>query len=500
MALDQGTTSSRCLLFNEAGEIVSAAQKEIAQIYPRPGWVEQDPMEIWSSQVGVCLEALAKIGAAGADVAALGITNQRETVVVWDKHTGKPVYNAIVWQCRRTAQDCDALRQKNFPIQAKTGLLPDAYFSGTKVKWILDHVPGAREEARRGQLLFGTVDTWLVWRLTQGRRHATDVSNASRTMLFNIHTMAWDGDILEELDIPRAMLPEVLPSAQVYGVTGMFGGEVSIAGVAGDQQASLFGQGCRAPGMVKNTYGTGCFLLMHTGKTPVASRHSLLTTVAWDAGYGVEYALEGSVFSAGATVQWLRDELGLVENAAQTEQYAQAVADTNGVYLVPAFTGLGAPYWDPYARGAILGLTRGATAAHIVRAALESLAYQTLDVLRAMETDAGVPIRHLNADGGASANKFLMQFQADILNLEVARPPVIENTALGAALLAGLGAGVYSPGALPQAAPARIFTPRMAPGERAARVAGWAKAVGRALNWADRNEEGEAADGNHKDV
>ncbi|MDR1533221.1 MAG: glycerol kinase GlpK [Clostridiales bacterium] len=498
MAMDQGTTSSRCVLFGLDGQIVSAAHKELEQVYPRVGWVEHDPMEIWSSQVGVCHEALAKVGATGRDVLALGITNQRETTIVWDRKTGRPVYNAIVWQCRRTAEYCDELCAKGFgeKIRAKTGLVPDAYFSATKLKWILDNVEGSRERGRKGELLFGTVDAWLVWRLTNGRAHATDVSNASRTMMYNIHKLEWDQDILEELDIPRAMLPEVMPSSCVYGVTEMFEGEIKIAGTAGDQQAALFGQGCFDEGMVKNTYGTGCFILMNTAGKAVESRHKLLTTIAWDIGQGAVYALEGSVFSAGAAVQWLRDGLRIIDSAELTEYYANKVADTNGVYVVPAFTGLGAPYWDPYARGTIVGLTRGASKEHVIRATLESMAYQSRDVIKAMGLDYApelpVPVPGLRTevalkvDGGASANNFLMQFQADILDVEVARPEIIESTALGAARLAALGAGLYEGIAEIKALPVkhRVFTPNMDAALREAKVRDWRKAVESAKGWA----------------
>ncbi|MEK6265957.1 MAG: glycerol kinase GlpK, partial [Clostridium sp.] len=447
MALDQGTTSSRCILFNKGGLIESSAQKEFTQIYPNAGWVEHNPIEIWSSQFSVAIEAMAKVGAQASDIAAIGITNQRETTVVWDKRTGLPVYNAIVWQCRRTANMCDGLKAKGFDVvvKQKTGLILDAYFSGTKVKWILDNVEGARENAEKGHLLFGTVDTWLIWNLTKGKTYVTDYSNASRTMLFNIHELKWDTEILEELNIPLCMLPEVKPSSCVYGKTdtALFGSEIPIAGAAGDQQAALFGQCCYEPGAAKNTYGTGAFLLMNTGEEAVESKNGLLTTIAWGIDGKVQYALEGSVFIAGAAIQWLRDELRMIDNAADSERYATAVEDTNGVYVVPAFVGLGAPYWDAYARGAIVGLTRGAKKEHLIRATLESIAYQTNDVLKAMQEDSGIELKALKVDGGACANNFLMQFQADILGVQVDRPEIIETTALGAAYLAGLAVGYW---------------------------------------------------------
>uniref|UniRef100_UPI001BD5D574 glycerol kinase GlpK n=1 Tax=Tepidanaerobacter acetatoxydans TaxID=499229 RepID=UPI001BD5D574 len=447
MALDQGTTSSRAIIFDENGLIKGVTNREFTQIYPKPGWVEHDAMEIWGSQIGVAKEVLLKCGLSVNDIAAIGITNQRETTVVWDKNTGKPVYNAIVWQCRRTAPICDDLKARGLTekIREKTGLVVDAYFSGTKVKWILDNVEGAREKAEKGDLLFGNIDTWLIWNLTGGKVHVTDYSNASRTMLFNIHKLDWDDEILKELNIPRAMLPKVMPSSHIYGytTTEVFGGEIPIAGDAGDQQAALFGQACYAPGMAKNTYGTGCFMLMNTGEKAVESKSGLLTTIAWGADGKVEYALEGSIFIAGAVIQWLRDELRVLDNAAQSEELATKVEDNNGVYLVPAFVGLGAPYWDMYARGAILGLTRGAKREHIVRAALESICYQTRDVLEAMQKDSGITLKSLKVDGGAVANNFLMQFQSDILGVPVDRPKVIETTALGAAYLAGLAVGYW---------------------------------------------------------
>ena len=438
LSFDQGTTSSRAILFDKAGMIIATAQQEFTQIFPKSGWVEHDAMEIWGTQSGVARQVLEETGTRPDEVAAIGITNQRETTVVWDKNTGKPVYNAIVWQCRRTASICDELKAKGWTdtIRKKTGLIIDAYFSGTKIKWILDHVAGARERAERGELLFGNIDTWLIWNLTRGKVHVTDYSNASRTMLFNINTLQWDDEILTELNIPRSMLPEVKPSSCVYGKTDerTFGGaDIPIAGAAGDQQAALFGQACFEAGMAKNTYGTGCFMLMNTGTAPIISQNGLLTTIAWGIGDTVTYALEGSIFVAGAAVQWLRDQLRLVYDAAETEYYAERVEDTNGVYIVPAFTGLGAPYWDMYARGAIVGLSRGAKREHIVRATLESIAYGTRDVLSAMEKDSGITLKALKVDGGAAVNNFLMQFQADILNVPVHRPQVLETTALGAA-------------------------------------------------------------------
>ena len=491
MALDQGTTSSRCILFDGRGRICSIAQKEFTQIFPKAGWVEHDAMEIWASQMGVAQEALLKIGATARDVAAIGITNQRETTVVWDKTTGLPVCNAIVWQCRRTADFCDELAAEGWTekIRAKCGVVLDAYFSATKIRWILDNVPGAREKAERGDLLFGNIDTWLIWNLTKGRVHVTDYSNASRTMLYNIFELKWDEEILERLGIPASMLPQVKPSSCVYGETDptIFGGPIPIAGAAGDQQAALFGQTCFQPGMAKNTYGTGCFLLMNTGEKPVMSSSGLVTTIAWGVDGRVEYALEGSIFVAGAAIQWLRDELKLIDSAAESETMAAQVQDTNGCYVVPAFTGLGAPYWDPYARGAVVGLTRGVNQYHLVRATLESLAYQTHDVLAAMQRDSGIQLAALKVDGGASANNFLMQFQADIIHTPVLRPACIETTALGAAYLAGLAVGCWADqaeiaanGAVP-----RVFEPAMDEAVRAGLIKGWNKAVGRTLKWAE---------------
>ena len=491
MALDQGTTSSRCILFDKQGQICSVAQKEFTQIFPKAGWVEHNAMEIWASQIGVAQEALLKIGATAADVAAIGITNQRETTVVWDKNTGQPVCNAIVWQCRRTADFCDQLAAEGWAekIRAKCGVVLDAYFSATKIRWILDNVPGAREKADRGDLLFGNIDTWLIWNLTGGRVHVTDYSNASRTMLFNIFELKWDEEILARLDIPASMLPEVRPSSCLYGETDptVFGGPIPIGGAAGDQQAALFGQTCFRPGMAKNTYGTGCFLLMNTGTKPVMSENGLVTTIAWGINDRVEYALEGSIFVAGAAIQWLRDELKLIDSAAESEELAGRVEDTNGCYVVPAFTGLGAPHWDAYARGAIVGLTRGVNRNHVVRATLESLAYQTQDVLRAMQEDAGMRLSALKVDGGASANNFLMQFQADIIDTPVLRPACIETTALGAAYLAGLAVGFWSDQEeiVAKGTTFRAFEPKMDESDRQKRLRGWDKAVGRSLNWAE---------------
>ena len=490
MALDQGTTSSRCILFNKQGLIASVAQKEFTQIYPKAGWVEHDAMEIWATQIGVAEEAMAKIGAKAEDIAAIGITNQRETTVVWDKNTGKPVYNAIVWQCRRTAGYIDELKAEGYDkvLREKTGLIADAYFSGSKVKWILDNVEGVREEAEKGNLLFGNIDTWLIWNLTGGKVHVTDYSNASRTLLFNIHDVAWDKEILEKFNIPESMLPTPKPSSCVYGYTanGILGGAIPIAGAAGDQQAALFGQVCHTPGTAKNTYGTGCFMLMNTGESAVESKNGLLTTIAWGIDGKVEYALEGSIFVAGATIQWLRDELRMIKTSPESERYAEAVEDTNGVYLVPAFVGLGAPYWDQYARGTIVGLTRGTKKEHFIRAALESLAYQTCDVLKAMEEDSGIKLAALKVDGGACANNFLMQFQSDVLGVEVHRPEVIETTALGAAYLAGLAVGYWAnkEEVSKNWAVSREFTPAMEDEKREELLAGWHEAVNRSLGWA----------------
>jgi len=491
LALDQGTTSSRAILFNHDGMPVAQLNQEFPQIYPQPGWVEHNPMAIWDTQIGVTKQLLEQTQVTAMEIAAIGITNQRETTVVWDKTTGEPVYNAIVWQCRRTAGFCDELKAKGWAnkISSKTGLVVDAYFSGTKVKWILDNVPGAREKAEKGQLLFGNIDTWLIWKLTGGRVHTTDYSNASRTMLFNIHTLAWDEEILAEFNIPKSMLPKACPSSMVYGYTdaSLFGVEIPIAGDAGDQQAALFGQTCFAPGEAKNTYGTGCFMLMNTGEKAVASTNGLLTTIAWGLNGKVEYALEGSIFIAGAAVQWLRDELKLITKASETEEIAQSVPDNAGVYLVPGFVGMGAPYWDQYARGTIVGLTRGAGRAHIVRAALESMCYQTRDVLDAMQSDSGIQLQALKVDGGAVANNFLMQFQSDILNVPVNRPAVAETTALGAAYLAGLATGFWSStDELRQKwAVNRAFAPDMAEGARAGLYKNWKRAVERSRAWAE---------------
>jgi glycerol kinase len=462
---------------------VSISQKEFNQIYPRAGWVEHDAMEIWGTQAGVAGEALAKAGLNATDIAGIGITNQRETSVVWNKKTGLPIYNAIVWQCRRTAEYCDELKEKGFEeiVREKTGLVLDAYFSGTKVKWILDNVEGAREQAERGELLFGNIDTWLIWNLTKGRVHVTDYTNASRTMLYNIHELKWDEELLEELTIPKAMLPEIKPSSCVYGVTDelIFGAAIPICGDAGDQQAALFGQLCCEEGMAKNTYGTGCFLLMNTGEKVVKSNSGLITTIAASYNGKIQYALEGSIFIGGAVIQWLRDELRMLKNAAESERYATAVEDSNGVYIVPAFVGLGAPYWDAYARGTITGLTRGAKKEHIIRAALESMAYQTYDVLKAMEEDSGSKLQVLNVDGGACTNNFLMQFQADVLNTPVVRPEVIETTALGAAYLAGLAVGYWKDidDISSNCKSARSFTPDMEEEKRSKLVKGWHKSV-----------------------
>ena len=494
MALDQGTTSSRCILFDRSGKICSLAQREFRQIFPQPGWVEHDPMDIWSTQIGVAAEAMGRIGAKAENIAAIGITNQRETVIVWEKETGRPVCNAIVWQCRRTAPMIDSLKNEGFDrvLLEKTGLIPDAYFSATKLKWILDHVDGSRERARRGELLFGTVDTWLIWNLTGGQAHVTDYTNASRTMLFDIHKLQWDREILERFDIPEEMLPAVRPSSFIYGRTQgcIIGDGIPIAGAAGDQQAALFGQCCFEPGDAKNTYGTGCFLLMNTGKEAVASANGLLTTLTAGTQEGqAEYALEGSVFVAGAAIQWLRDELRILENAAQSEASCRAVEDTGGVYVVPAFTGLGAPYWDPYARGIIVGLTRGVGRDHLIRATVESLAYQTADVIAAMEADSGIALKELKVDGGASANDFLMQFQADILGSGVRRPGCIETTAMGAAYLAGLAVGYWND----REEIRKIwslessFEPSMEKEKRERLLKGWKRAVTCSFGWAGEN-------------
>jgi glycerol kinase len=489
IALDQGTTSSRAVVFNRAGEIVAIRNKALNQFYPRPGWVEHDPLEIWEGQLEVLQQVLSESGIPAGDIDCIGITNQRETVVVWDRETGVPIHNAIVWQCRRTAPLCDNLKNKGLKhiIQEKTGLVIDAYFSGTKIKWILDNVEGARRKAEAGELLAGTVDTWLIWKLTGGKVHATDVSNASRTMLYNIRKLEWDRDLLKEMEIPEGMLPSVVPSSGLIGYTGeqLLGRLIPICGVAGDQQAALFGQACFDTGSAKNTYGTGCFILMNTGKSPIMSKNNLLTTIAWDIGEGVEYALEGSVFNAGASVQWLRDELRLIDSAAESETEAVKVPDTEGVYVVPAFTGLGAPYWDMYARGVIVGITRGTKREHIIRATLEAIAYQSRDVLEAMEADAGIKLKELKVDGGASNNAFLMQFQADLLGVDVDRPVVTETTALGAAYLAGLGNGFWASREEIRGSwvSGRRFQPSMSELDREYKYTRWKKAVERAMGW-----------------
>ncbi len=490
MALDAGTTSNRCILFNEKGEIRSMAQREFTQYFPKPGWVEHDADEIWASQLGVAVEAMNMIGATAKDIAAIGITNQRETAIVWDRYTGVPVYHAIVWQCRRTSKVCDALKEKGLTekFKQKTGLIIDAYFSATKVQWILDNVPDARQKAENGDLLFGTVETWLIWKLTKGAAHVTDYSNASRTMLFNINTLEWDDEILAELNIPKSMLPSVKPSSCIYGTAepSFLGGAIPIAGAAGDQQAALFGQTCFTAGEAKNTYGTGCFLLMNTGEKPVFSDNGLVTTIAWGLNGTINYALEGSIFVAGAVIQWLRDELRIIDSAADSEYMAKKVADTNGCYVVPAFTGLGAPYWDQYARGTIVGITRGVNKCHIIRAALDSIAYQVNDVLAAMEADSKIKITSLKVDGGASANGFLMQTQADIVDVPVIRPQCVETTAMGAAYLAGLAVGYWANKEEVQKnwEIDCDFKPCLAKTDRAARIKGWKKAVKYAYGWA----------------
>ncbi len=489
MALDQGTTSSRCIIYDKKGNMVSVAQKEFSQIYPKSGWVEHDAMEIWSTQMGVAQEALLKINCTYEDIEAIGITNQRETTVVWDKETGIPIYNAIVWQCRRTAEYCDELKALGLGdmIRSKTGLLIDSYFSGTKLKWILDNVEGARQKADEGKLLFGTIETWLIWKLTEGKVHVTDYSNASRTMMFNINTLEWDDEILQILGIPKKMLPEPKPSSCVYGVSAsnVFGGPIKISGAAGDQQSALFGQTCFNAGEGKNTYGTGCFLLINTGEKPVYSQNGLVTTIAWGLDGKVNYALEGSVFVCGAAVQWLRDELDIIENSAQSEEMAGKVPDTGGLYVVPAFVGLGAPYWDPYARGAVLGITRGSNKYHLVRATLESMAYQTKDLIDAMVEDLGEELVSLKVDGGASANNFLMQFQADILGCDVKRPVCIETTSLGAAYLAGLATGYWESkeDVIENWQIERIFKPDMDEKKKTELLAGWKKAVSCVRGW-----------------
>lgn len=490
MALDAGTTSNRCILFNEKGDMCSVAQKEFLQFFPKPGWVEHDANAIWSTMLGVAVEAMSKVGATAKDIAAIGITNQRETTIVWDKETGEPIYHAIVWQCRRTSAYCDSLREKGLVdiYREKTGLVIDAYFSGTKLKWILDHVEGARERAQRGELLFGTVETWLIWKLTKGKVHVSDYSNASRTMLFNINTLQWDEEILKEMDIPACMLPEVKPSSYIYGECdpSLLGGSIPISGAAGDQQAALFGQTCFHAGEAKNTYGTGCFLLMNTGEKPVFSKHGLVTTIAWGLDGKVNYALEGSIFVAGAAIQWLRDELRLIDSSSDSEYMARKVMDTNGCYVVPAFTGLGAPYWDQYARGCIVGLTRGVNKYHIIRATLESLAYQVNDVVKAMEADSGITLKALKVDGGASSNNLLMQMQADISNAPVHRPGCVETTAMGAAYLAGLAVGYWNTkeDVVNNWAIDQVFNPEIDEEKRQKQIKGWNKAVRYAFDWA----------------
>lgn len=490
MALDAGTTSNRAILFDRSGTMVSVAQKEFTQIFPKPGWVEHDASEIWSTMLGVCVEAMSKAGATAKQIAAIGITNQRETTIVWDSKTGEPVYNAIVWQCRRTSEYCDELKEKGLTekIRSKTGLMIDAYFSATKLKWILDNVDGARDRAKAGTLLFGTVETWLIWKLSKGRIHVTDYSNASRTMLFNINTLSWDDDILDLLSIPKCMLPDVEDNSRIYGYTdeSFFGGAIPIAGAAGDQQAALFGQTCFDKGDAKNTYGTGCFLLMNTGDAPIFSRNGLVTTIAWGLDGNITYALEGSIFVAGAAIQWLRDEMRLIDTAADSEYMAKKVSDTGGCYVVPAFTGLGAPYWDQYARGAIVGLTRGVNKYHIIRATLESIAYSAHEVIDAMQADSGIALTSLKVDGGASANDFLMQTQADIANAPVKRPACIETTALGAAYLAGLSVGYWKDkdDILSNRRDETVFEPAISDEERSLRIKGWKKAVTYAKDWA----------------
>ena len=490
MALDAGTTSNRCILFNEKGEMCSVAQKEFTQFFPKPGWVEHDADEIWATQYEVAKQAMENVGATATDIAAIGITNQRETTIVWDKATGEPVHHAIVWQCRRTAEYCDSLKDKGLvdKIREKTGLVIDAYFSGTKIRWILENVPGARQRAEAGELLFGTVETWLIWKLTKGKVHVTDYSNASRTMLFNINTLQWDDEILAELNIPKCMLPEAKPSSCVYGEAdpSLFGGPIKIGGAAGDQQAALFGQTCYKAGEAKNTYGTGCFLLMNTGEKPIFSKNGLVTTIAWGLDGKVNYALEGSVFVAGAAIQWLRDEVKIVDAAPDSEFFCNKVPDTNGCYVVPAFTGLGAPHWDQYARGCIVGLTRGCNKAHIIRATVESLAYQTYDILEAMQADAGVKLAALKVDGGACKNDFLMQFQADIIDAPVHRPQCVETTAMGAAYLAGLAVGYWNSkeDVIANWAIDKVFDPQMDDDNRQKLLKGWKKAVKCSYGWA----------------
>lgn len=489
MALDQGTTSSKCIIFDRGGNIVSFTQKESDQIYPKAGWVEQNPMKIWGTQFGVASEAMANCNIQANEIAGIGITNQRETTIVWDKRTGVPVYNAIVWQCRRTAEFCNELRKNGIDkiIREKTGLMLDAYFSATKIRWILDNIPGARKEAERGNLLFGNVDTWIIWNLTKGKVHVTDYTNASRTMLYNIHELTWDEELLQMIDIPKSMLPEVKSSSCIYGETDkiLFGEPIPICGDAGDQQAALFGQVCFQEGKAKNTYGTGCFILINTGEKAIKSKNGLVTTIAIGLNDKIEYALEGSIFMAGASIQWLRDELRMIKTAEDTESYAKSVEDTNGVYMVPAFVGLGAPYWDPYARGTIVGLSRGSKKEHIIRATLEALAYQTYDVLKAMEEDSGIKLKNVNVDGGVSANNFLMQFHADILNVKIHRPKVIQTTALGAAYLAGLAVGYWKDkeDIAKNREVSVTFSPNMKEERRKELLCNWHAAVKRSMNW-----------------
>ena len=495
LSLDQGTTSSRAIVFDKSGSIISLAQKEFTQLFPLPGWVEHDPQEIWSSQISVAAEAIAMAGLNSNDIAAIGITNQRETTIVWDKKTGSPVYNAIVWQDRRTADFCDLLKKQNLEhtIREKTGLVIDAYFSATKINWILKNVEGAREKAEKGELAFGTVDAWLIWNLTKGKVHATDITNASRTMLFNINTQKWDDDLLKIFEIPKSMLPEVKQSSEIFGTTSaaLFSTEIPIGGVAGDQQSALFGQMCTSPGMVKNTYGTGCFMLMNIGDKPIISKNNLLTTIAWKLNGHVQYALEGSIFSAGSAVQWLRDELGIIKSSSEVETLAKQVEDNGGVYFVPAFTGLGAPYWNQHARGILVGITRGSKAAHIARATLESIAYQTMEVLKAMEADSGISIKELRVDGGATVNDLLMQFQSDVLNTKVIRPHVTETTAMGAAFLAGLAVGFWKD--LDEITDhwkiEKCFEPKQSNEKMLENTKSWKRAVKAAIAWADDSAE-----------
>lgn len=488
MALDSGTTSNRCIIFNEKGEICSIAQKEFTQFFPKPGWVEHNADEIWSTQLGVAMEAMTRIGATAKDISAIGITNQRETTIVWDRETGKPIYNAIVWQCRRTSKYCDELKERNLTdvFKQKTGLVIDAYFSGTKLKWILDNVEGARQKADEGKLLFGTVDTFLVWKLTNGKVHITDYSNASRTLLYNIIDLKWDDEILKEFNIPKSILPEVKESSCIYGYTSLLGGSIAISGIAGDQQAALFGQTCFNEGEAKNTYGTGAFLLMNTGNKPIFSKNGLVTTIAWGLDNSINYALEGSIFVAGSAIQWLRDELRIIYSSEDSEYMATRVSDTNDCYVIPAFTGLGAPYWDQYARGSILGITRGTNRYHIVRATLESLAYLSYDVLNAMEEDSNIKLKSLKVDGGASSNNFLMQFQSDIISVPVNRPKCIETTAMGAAYLAGLAVGYWKnkQDVIKNWQISKTFTPQIEDTKRKLKLEGWKKAVRYSFGWA----------------